>query len=321
MDSELKIAIDVAADAIRRAESIVATGHVGPDGDALGSMLALAIAAREAGKTAWCTFGEPFVVPTEFRFLDQEWLASPTTDFGDIDLFIACDTAAPDRLGSVAPLARSAGTVVVIDHHISNGGFGDIVVVDPTAAATAQLVYYVIEALGWELTPSVATALYAGMVTDTGRFQYSSTTPEVHRITASLLEAGVEPDVVGQHLYEETPFGYLHVAGAVLSRARLDVDRSLVWSILEREDLEAAGIGVEATDGLIDLIRVSEEADVACLLKRLEPGVTKGSLRSRGRVDVAAIAAELGGGGHHNAAGFTHAAQPEEVVDFILSRL
>jgi len=318
---------DIAADIARAAallegaERIVVSGHVRPDGDALGSMVALAGAARQAGKSAFATFGEPFVVPRAYSFLDQSTLVPPDSDFGPIDVLVACDTAAPDRLGSVAALAEAARSVLVVDHHISNDGFGDVAIIDPAAAATAQLVYRLILALEWKLTPSVATALYAGLVTDTGRFQYSSTTAEVHHMAAALIDAGVRPDEVGQRLYAETPFGYLRVAGAVLERAVLDRDTALVWSVLYEEDLAAAGIDHEDAEALIDLIRIAEEAEVACLLKEVEEGVTKGSLRSRGRVDVAAVAAALGGGGHHNAAGFTYEADPERVIELVRRRL
>ncbi len=310
-----------AAEALAAAERIVVTGHIRPDGDALGSMLGLALAARDAGKTAHATFGEPFVIPASYTFLDRSCLVPPDADLGEIDVFVACDAAAPDRLGSVAPLAATAATVLVIDHHLSNNGFGDIAVIDPTAAATAELVYDLIVALGWDISPAVAAALYTGVVTDTGRFQYSSTSPHLHRMTAKLLEAGVRPDEIGQRLYEASPFAYLRVASAVMGRAVLDRDRSLVWSVLYREDLEEAGIGPEDAESLIDLIRIAEEAQVACLLKEVEPGLTKGSLRSRGAVDVAAVATALGGGGHHNAAGFVSEGAPEAVIDLVLRHL
>ena len=185
--TELEAAFDAAAAELRAADRIVVSGHVRPDGDALGSMLAIALAAREAGKEAFATFSEPFHVPTAYGFLDLSCLVSPDTDFGEIDLFIACDTASPDRLGSVASVARSAKRVLIIDHHLSNSGFGDVAVVDPGAAATAQLVHTLLTKLGWKVSEPVAVALYPGLVTDTGRFQYSRTSPAVHRIAAELL--------------------------------------------------------------------------------------------------------------------------------------
>jgi phosphoesterase RecJ-like protein len=167
----------------------------------------------------------------------------------------------------------------------------------------------------------VAVALYTGLVTDTGRFQYSSTTPEVHRMAAALLAAGVEPDRIGRRLYEEAPFAYYTVISRVMGRAVLDVDRRLVWSLLSQEDLEVAGLAYEETDPLIDLVRIAEEAEVSCLFKEMERGVLKGSLRSRGEVDVAAVAAALGGGGHHNAAGFTFRGTIDDAIQAVRALL
>ncbi len=313
-------ALEEAAAAIAAAESIVAVGHVRPDGDALGASLALALAARNAGKEAYVTYSEPFSMPDQFRFLD----ASPHLPVAEVptpfDLLIACDTADRERLGTAEVLIDSAKHVLVVDHHISNGGFGDVGYIDPTASATAEMAYRIIKKLDWKLTKEIAVALYAGVVTDTGRFQYSVTTAAVHEMTAELLAAGVRPEVVGRHVYEESPFGYLRAAAAVLGRAQLDADRRLVWSVLYPADLESAGIDMEHAEGLIDLVRVAEEADVACLLKVVED-VTKGSLRSRGEVDVAAIANTFGGGGHHNASGFTSTDTPARVIELIQQQL
>jgi phosphoesterase RecJ-like protein len=311
-----------AARLIGDAERIVAIGHINPDGDALGSALALAVAARQAGKQAWATFGEPFSIPDQFRFLDLEAVTSAKDLPDQIDVAVACDTANPERLGSALGVAERADHLVVIDHHTSNGGFGDLLVIDSTAAATAQLVYHlIVDHLGWQLSAPAATALYAGLVTDTGRFQYSATTPEVHRIAAELLTAGVDPDLVGRHVYGEAPFGYLHVAGAVLARAELDAGAGLVWSVVYERDLESAGIGYEDADGLIDLVRLAAEAEVACLLKETGPGTLKASLRSRGTVDVNALAARFGGGGHQRAAGFTASGTVAEVVALVTEAL
>jgi bifunctional oligoribonuclease and PAP phosphatase NrnA len=321
MTDERELGLGAAVDAVRAAQRIGVVGHVGPDGDALGSMLGLAHAARAAGKEAWASFGEPFVLPSHFDYLDTTPLVPPRELPEDLDLFVAVDTAAPDRLGSLAPKARSARRVLVIDHHLSNGGFGDVALIDPDAAATAQLVFSLLEALEWKLDEPIAVALYTGLVTDTGRFQYSSTSPEVHRMAAALLAAGVEPDRVGRRLYEEAPFALYTVISRVMGRAVLEAERRLVWSVMTQEDLEVAGLAYEETDSLIDLVRIAEESEVSCLLKELERGVIKGSLRARGEVDVAAIARELGGGGHRNAAGFTFSGSAEDAIGAVRALL
>lgn len=310
-----------AVEEIGRAQRIGIVGHVRPDGDALGSMIALALAARSAGKEAVASFGEPFVLGEEFRFLDQTVLVPPSEFPDDLNLAIVCDTGVLDRVGSVGSAIEGADRVLVIDHHVTPGTIGDVRVVDPHAAATTQLVFELLQRLGWEITQPIAEALYVGLVTDTGRFQYSSTSPEVHRMAADLLAAGVEPAPIGRQLYEEAPFGYFTVVSRVLGRARLEEGAGLVWTTLLREDLQAAGIPWEAAEGLIDLVRLATEAGVACLLKETKPGVLKGSLRSRGDVDVAAIASAFGGGGHRNAAGFTSELGVDDTIARIVGLL
>jgi phosphoesterase RecJ-like protein len=309
-----------AAEAIAAADAVAIACHVSPDGDAIGSSLALAHAARAAGKAAVASFGDPFAVPANFEFLGTGPLV-PSAEFpSEPAVMVVFDVASPDRLGELAGPAGRAGTLIVVDHHASNAGFGDIVVIDPGASSAAQLAFYLIRELGWPLDPAVATALLTGIVSDTGRFQYSSTDGETLRVAADLLEAGAQPDEIGQQLFESAPFGYLHATAAVLSRALLEPDLHFVWSVLYAADLEAAGIGPEDTDALIDDLRIAREADVTLLAKEDERG-WKLSLRSRGRVDVGSIALDLGGGGHHNAAGCTVPGSLEAAVDAIRSRL
>lgn len=314
-------AVIAMAQAIRAARSIGVVGHVGPDGDALGSMIALAHAARAAGKDAVASFAEPFVVPEEMSFLDVSVLVPPSDFPTDLDLAVAVDTSVPSRVGTLAGAMGKADVLGVIDHHISDGEWGDVLLIDRTAAATTELVYEVLVELEWTITEPVATALYTGLVTDTGRFQYSSTSPRTHEIAAELLSAGVKPDAIGQKLFEEAPFGYYALSARVLERAVLVEEQDFVWSHVTLEDLDATGLAYHEVDGLIDLVRMARGTQVACLLKESKPGVWKGSLRSRGVVDVAAIASTFGGGGHHNAAGFTSTDPPADVIEQILAKL
>lgn len=313
--------LDAAVEAIERATSILATCHVGPDGDALGTALGFAVAAREAGKAVEVSFGEPFVVPDTYRFLPLELLVAPGEVTPEPSVAVAFDAGSLDRLGSLAPAASKAGDLVVVDHHVSNTRFGTLNLIDPEAAASAEVALRLIDALGWRVDQVVATCLHTGLVTDTGRFQYSNTRPATLRAAARLVGAGARPEVIGRYVYEEVPFGYLACAGAVLSRAVLEPERSLVWSVLLQEDLESAGIRLTDTDPLIDDLRVAQEADVAVLAKVMEDGEVKLSMRSRGRVDVGAIAVELGGGGHHNASGATVKGTLEEVMAAVRERL
>jgi len=316
------------ADAMRQAvalvndaESFVVSGHIGPDGDALGSALAFAHAARGAGKQAVVAFGEKFVLPDAYAFLDT----TPVVDAADLpaeaEVMVVFDVGVPSRLGSLAGYAAKAERLLIVDHHPNpEEGFGDIQVIDTGAGAAAQLCAYLLKDLGWVIDETVGRCLLTGIVTDTGRFQYSSTDGDIMRIAAELLDVGVRPEIIGQAVYESVPFGYLSVSAAVLGRAVLEEDLGLVWSILYKADIEEAGIGSEDVDPLIDDLRIAREAGVAVLLKEVEGGF-KGSMRSRGSVDVGSIAASEGGGGHHNAAGFTVSDSIEAAMERIRALL
>jgi len=304
-----------------KADELVLTCHVGPDGDALGSLLGVAWLARRQGKRVYASFGEPFTIPEAYRFLPVDLLVAPGAVPAEPGLMMSFDAGSLDRLGVLAETAGRAKTLVVVDHHASNPGFGTLNLIDPKAAATAEICVQLMAGLGWELDEVSATCFHAGLVTDTGRFQYSNTSPSTLRVAATLVEAGARPEIVGRHVYEEVPFGYLHLASIVLGRASLDPELRLVWSWVSFADLAAAGIGMDDTDPLIDAVRVARESDVAMLLKEAGQGRVKVSLRSRGRVDVGAIAVAFGGGGHHNAAGFTFTGSVEAAVEAVRGHL
>ena len=306
--------VETAAKAIREAESLALACHVGPDGDALGSMLGLGIAAANAGMNVHASFGSPFVVPDNLAFLPTDILVAPG-DFPDRPgTMVVLDVGSPDRLGELAPKAGQAGTLIVIDHHVTNTGFGDISLIDPAAAATAEIVLRVLDVLGWPVTPEIATCLHTAIVTDTGRFQYANTTPATFATAARLVEAGARPPEISRHVYEEAPFGYLKAAASALARAELHDDLGLVTCVVTAEDLTSAGIDWGDIDNLIDLVRMAEEADSAAVLKVLESDRVKVSLRSRGGTDVGSLAVALGGGGHRLAAGFTYTGTAEQAL-------
>ncbi|MEY5145652.1 MAG: hypothetical protein RL745_1023, partial [Actinomycetota bacterium] len=304
------------AERLRAAKSILVLAHVTPDADALGSALALgmALTSLQLDQDVVVSFGdEPMQVPRTLATLPgQELLAEPATIAsrdGAFDVSISCDVSTIDRLGANHAAFSAAATTIVIDHHVSNIGFGDINFIDPSAAANVVLTLRVIDALGAELTAPVAHALYAGLITDTGNFKFSATNTDAHVMAARLLETGLRHDVVARQMYDDEPFACLQLLGQCLSRAVLDSTAlqgaGFVWTTVTAADREALGLSLDAGERVIDTIRIASEAEVACVFKEDDTGVWKVSLRSKGAVDVGAVAAVLGGGGHKFAAGAT----------------
>ena len=313
--------LNAAAELIRQTGSVALACHVGPDGDALGSMLAFGLAARDADKQVTASFGSPYSVPGNLKFLPTELLTTPDEFPAAPELMVVFDAGSPERLAELGSNAAKAEKLIVIDHHATNQGFGDVSLVDPSAAATGELVHDLLIELGWKVTPDIAKCLLTAIVTDTGRFQYASTSPRTLRLAADLVAAGASPSEIGRHIYEEAPFGYIRAAGAALSRANLDRERGVVSATITHTDLAAAGIDWGDIDNLVDTIRLAEEADVAVLAKVHEDGRVKVSLRSRGDTDVGALAADMGGGGHRLAAGLTSDGPPEKILAEIHRRI
>jgi bifunctional oligoribonuclease and PAP phosphatase NrnA len=302
------------------ADCVCLACHIRPDADALGSMLAVAQALHGRGQRVVASFGDdPFAVPAILRFLPGLELLSPPSAYpARPDLMLSFDAAALDRLGQLTGPATAAGELIVVDHHASNSGFGSVSLVDPLAAATAILAAELIDRLGIGLTRDVAMCLYAGLVTDTGSFRFSSTTPQVHQFAARLLAAGVDPAVVSRELYDRAPFGYLGMLAAALGRATLDRDAAsglgLVWTTVTHADRAAADLPLDAAESVIDEIRRTSEAEVAAVLKEDDAGVWQVSVRSKDVINVGEAATELGGGGHARAAGFSHTGRADEAI-------
>jgi phosphoesterase RecJ-like protein len=310
--------IEQAAAVLADSDSVALACHVGPDGDALGSMMGFGLAARDAGKKVVTSFGSPFVVPYNLAFLPTVCLVPPDEFPESPPVMVVFDAGSADRLAELGHHAGRAGTLIVLDHHITNEGFGDIAVVDGEVAATGVIVAELLGVLGWPITKDIATCLHTAVVTDTGRFQYSATKPSTFQLAAGLVAAGADTDYIGQQVYEQAPFGYLRAAGAAMSRAELDADAGVVSTTITHQDLTDAGIDWGDIDNLINAIRLPVEADVAVLAKVHEDGRVKLSMRSRGGTDVGAIAAEFGGGGHRFASGATVEAPPEDVISSVI---
>ncbi len=313
--------LDRAADAIASAGSLALACHVTPDGDALGSMFALHRLALAAGKESVASWPEPFVVGPHYTFVPGLDGATKPADFPAVpEVMVTFDCGSLDRLGELAEPARAASCLIVVDHHRTNDGYGAINVIDPDAAASAVIVRRLVDRLGWSLDRESAICLYTGLVCDTGRFQYDNTTPEVFELAAELTRFGLPVAAINRQLFEEHRLAYLRLVAAALDRAELDPDRRFVATWVTADDLEANGVGLEETEGLIDLVRRTSEADVSCVLKETPDG-TKVSLRAVSDVDVGAIATSFGGGGHRAAAGFNDERPVGEVLDAIRDAL
>lgn len=310
--------------AIEGAHEVVLACHQGPDGDALGSMLALQLALREREVKAIASWGsDPFVVPKHYAFLPGLDGLSPPEDVpAEPELMVTFDCGSFERLGTLEPNAKAAKALICVDHHASNDRFGTINLIDPDIAASAALTYRLIGRLGIPLTRDIATCLYTGILTDTGCFKYRNTTPEIHEIAGDLLSYGIAHDEIARIVYDTHPVGFLKVLGVALERAEMIPEASMIWTWVTRADLDRAGIEPEDTDALIDAVRTADVAEVACVLKELPDGNYKASMRAKGTANVGALCESFGGGGHALAAGFTaEGKDPRAIAALIAGRL
>ena len=297
--------MEAAVAALGRAQSVTVACHVNPDGDAIGSLLGLSLGLEALGKKTQASWGDdPVDVPPNYEFLPGSDRIVAASEIVDADVFVAVDCGGIDRLGSLEARAAAAAVSVNIDHHPGNDGFATHNLVVPGASSTAELIAILLVALGVPFDPAIATCLYTGIVTDTGRFSYASATPRTLRLAADLVEAGADAPRIATEVFESAPFGYLHLVGRVLDRAVLHEPERFVYSRVEQNDLAESGIPMAEAGDLIDLVRSTRDADVAALFKEQRDGKWRVSLRSRSRM-VGHIARERGGGGHDLAAGYT----------------
>ncbi len=302
----IESSLRAAADAVRGAERVALACHVNPDGDALGSMLGLFHVLSAAGYAVVASFPPPFVTAPHYRELPGLDLLVPPQEFPpEPDVMVTFDCGSLGRLGELERAAKGAHELIVIDHHISNDRYGTINVIDPDAAASGWVTLQLIDELGLDLVRDAAICLYAALVCDTGRFQYDTTTPAVFEMAARLSSYDVPVERLSRTLFEEHRFAYLQLLGEALGRAELVREQRFVWTAVTQDMLERHDVEMEEIEGLIDIVRRTSEAEVACVLKEEVDGAIRVSLRSLGAVDVRRIAEAHGGGGHRFAAGFT----------------
>ncbi len=319
-----------AVDAVRRYAPdgrVLLVCHVNPDGDALGSMLGFALGLRRMGvRTLQATFPGGTAVPQPYRTLPGIDLLVPEAEADPApDLLMTFDAAGESRLGGLIDRFGTAGTSVVLDHHASNTRFGGVNLVDPQAAATSALVEELLVRLDVPLDAEIAECLYVALATDTGSFRFDLTTPAVHEMAARLLRTGISPSDISRRIFDTRPFGAVRLFADVMTRVVLEPDVAgglgLVWTYATLADLATHDQPAYVLDALIDPVRCTAEAEIACVLKQTGDAEWAVSLRSKGARDVSAVAVALGGGGHRLAAGFTGRGSAADVAATIRAEL
>ncbi|MGH2978329.1 MAG: DHH family phosphoesterase, partial [Solirubrobacterales bacterium] len=307
---------------LRDGEKFLLTTHENPDGDALGSLVAMNETLHALGKdTVMFMSAQEFPLPYEYRDLPLAGLSHSLPEDAEERTIVFLDCGNLDRM-PVTFLGREAAHIVNIDHHHDNRRYGTANLVVDGASCTAEILWELLPDLGVEITPRIAEALYIGLVTDTGKFQYENTTPNSHRMAAELLEHGVDAPAIFRRLYENVPFAKLELLGRMLNRVERHDGGRLTLSYLLRSDYEETGADENFSEGLVDHIRALEGTVVAALvreqLKAGREGVMKVSLRaSADEVDVSLIARKEGGGGHRQAAGFSTTRSLADLTEFL----
>jgi bifunctional oligoribonuclease and PAP phosphatase NrnA len=314
--------MEAVAAAIRGHERFLVTSHENPDGDALGSLLAMHLALQQLGKDSEMYLAGPAPLPGEYRFLALDDLARELPADHAERVLVAVDCAQESRIGGDTAVLERAPLTLNIDHHHDNTRFGDVNLVVAQASSTGELLADLFRLLEVPLTPALAEPLYTALVTDTGRFQYANTTPKALRLAADLVEAGADVHRVFQGVYESVQFAKLKLLARALERAQVHEGGRVVVSYLLRTDFPEVGAAEPYSEGIIDYLRAVEGAELAALIREPPRGgspARKVSLRSSvDEMDVSAIARKSGGGGHRQAAGFSSDRSIEEITRFVV---
>jgi bifunctional oligoribonuclease and PAP phosphatase NrnA len=304
-------------DAIGARPRFVVTSHVRPDGDSIGSSVAMALALRAIGKDARVVHADPAPAPfAPFPGVADIIVAPDAGDSFDAAIVMECGD-----LGRTGVSGLDRGFVINVDHHPGNTGYGQLCWFDPSAAACAEMVFDLIKALGAPVTREIATHIYIGILTDTGSFHYSGISPKTFAICQALLEAGVNAEAVARQVYDSNTMGRLRIFGAVLNGMQVDATGRIAVIYLDHAMVRASGGSYEDTDGLVNQPLTVKEIVAVVFFKQIEGNEYRVSMRSKGDVDVGALAKEYGGGGHKNAAGCTVGGSIDELRGIFLERI
>ncbi|HEU4798519.1 MAG TPA: bifunctional oligoribonuclease/PAP phosphatase NrnA [bacterium] len=285
--------------------------HVAPDGDCLGASLALAMACARAGVRA--VVGSADGVPEAYRYLHGSERIITTPPDHRFSVGVAMECSSLERAGTFADALTRCSTLINIDHHLSNAGYGNIVYWDTSAAAVGEQVYDIIRAMGTPITSEIAQCLLSAIVTDTGSFRYPNTSPRTLRLAADLMDAGASVHTVVERVYETRSLGSLRLIGRALNHLTISADGRIAWTVITPEMLRETGALPEDTTGIVGMLRQIRGVKVALLFEVTPAGIRVG-IRSRDPARANVIAETFGGGGHKGAAGFTIPGAPEEVI-------
>ncbi|MBQ3521086.1 MAG: bifunctional oligoribonuclease/PAP phosphatase NrnA [Firmicutes bacterium] len=300
---------------LKAAETILIFTHTNPDGDALGSAAALCRVLRKMGKTSWILMDEE--VPEYISFMDTEFVTRDKDCLKDHDVSICVDCGEYSRFPALADKFDEGKLHLCVDHHATGDGFGDHYYIDPSEAATCQLVYKLINELGSEfIDKTVAESIYTGINTDTGSFQYSNTTADTHAIASDLMTYGVDHTAINVKLYQTIPMTKLKIQAAILQKAEFLFGGKVAVGYVTGQMLEEAGAVLDDAEGTIDMLRNIEGVEIAAFLKEKGEAV-KVSMRAKSYANVAEIVSVFGGGGHVKAAGCTLEMVMDEALDAI----
>jgi phosphoesterase RecJ-like protein len=289
--------------ALREKDRFLIACHENPEGDAIGSELALALALRKMGKTATVLNADP--VPGYLSFLPGADSVVRDGDGAAYEVAVVLDCGAVERTGRIQDQMRKPPLMINIDHHRTNDAAGDLCLIDPDAAATGVLVYRVLTAMGLALDRDIALNLYVAVLTDTGSFRYGNSSPEAFFVAGEMISMGVDPWAVAEAIYETQDEGRVRLLGRVLGSLEMAAGGRVASITTLKEDLEEFSAGKDALEGFINYPRSIAGVEVAVAFREETAGEVRVSLRSKGRVDVSAVAVLFGGGGHRNAAGCT----------------
>ena len=307
-----------AAEFIRRHQEFVLIAHISPDGDTLGSSLALSAALKNAGKKAEIVCGDP--VPDLYRFLPGASSVRKPSEVQPKDAVITVDCATLSRAGDGQRLFDSADETLCIDHHRTNGGFADVNFVR-RASSAGELIVKLLKELGYAMNREIGICLYTAISTDTGNFAYSGTTPDTFRTMAEILETGFDLPEVNRILFRTVPLRKVRLTSLVLDRMQLSRNNAVAVSYADQKDFAACGARGEDSEGIIDAMRDIDTVAAAAFLRECEDGSIRVSLRGKSHVDVSGIASAFDGGGHRLAAGCTLYMEMPEAVQVMTEAL